>query len=156
QWGVAGTRCGPNTTTRNTTALQQTCADSVAARLTQHYGTTVSAYTPFSKDVATKLFETGKASTVGMQVSGGTPLVTYFGSVRSYTEDGPFTAKNFDWNDVRVTTGNHKLGTFSKDINDKYSGTLSIGLTPAKAFKVQSTALYTQTHQEVPENNNSI
>src|SRR5687767_5725127 len=36
QWGSAGNRCGRNATTRATPVQQQTCADSVAARLTQH------------------------------------------------------------------------------------------------------------------------
>ena len=139
QWGFAGRQCGIQTTT--------VCADSVATRLTQHYGNNVVAYAPFSQDVATKLFETGRTTTLGGQVSGGTPLITYFGSVRGYLEDGPFTAKNFNWQD---------RGVNMKDINNKYSGTLTIGLTPTRTFKISSTALYTNGHNEIPENNNSI
>ena len=158
EWGIpansltaaAARRCALTGTT--VPATFQACADSQATRLGTHYGTTLSAFKPFSRDVATKLFETGQATTLGAQVSGGTPLVTYFGSVRTYGEDGPFTAKNMDWKDAKGA----QVGVFSKDIDNRYSGTLSIGLTPARAFKVQTTALFTQTHQEIPENNNSI
>lgn len=152
QWGVPGTRCAPNATTRATPALQQACADSVATRLSQHYGTTVSAYAPFSRDIATQLFETGQTTTLGGQVSGGSPLVTYFGSVRGYLEDGPFSADKFDWPDAN----GKRLGVNMSDILNRYSGTLSIGLTPARALKVNSTALYSTSHNEIPENNNSI
>src|SRR6185295_13893063 len=103
-------------------------SDTQATRLSQHYGQTIAAFQPFNKDVATQLFETGRQTTLGGQVSGGTPLITYFGSVRGYLEDGPFTAKNMDWADVNGV----KRGVFMKDINNKYSGTLSIGLTPIR------------------------
>lgn len=127
-------------------------SDTQAVRLSQHYGQTITAFTPFSKDVATQLYETGRMSTVAGQVSGGTPLLTYFGSVRGYMEDGPFSAKKFDWADAQGA----KVGVFSQDLNNKYSGTLSMSLTPASAIKVSSTVLYTHAYNEIPENNNSI
>jgi TonB-linked SusC/RagA family outer membrane protein len=127
-------------------------SDTAATRLSTHYGQTIQAYVPFSRDVATQLFESGRTTTLGGQVSGGTPLVTYFGSVRGYMEDGPFTAKNFDW---RAAQGQTR-GVFSKDIANRYSGTMSIGLTPARSFKVSSSMLYSHSHNEIPENNNSI
>ena len=127
-------------------------SDTQATRLTQHYGFPVTAFVPFSQNVATKLFETGRATTLGGQVSGGTPLITYFGSVRGYLEDGPFTAKNFDWADAQ----GQKRGVFMKDIDNKYQGTLSLGLTPTRTVKVSTTALYTTGHNEIPENANSI
>ncbi len=121
--------------------------DTQATRLSQHYGFPVTAFTPFSRDVATKLFETGRASTLNGQVSGGTALVTYFGSLRGYREDGPFTAKNFDY---------QGLGTNMADIVNRYQGTLGLGLAPSKTFKLQTNVLYANTHNEIPENNNSI
>ena len=122
-------------------------SDTQATRLTQHYGTPVTAFTPFSRDFATRLFETGRASTVTGQVSGGTPLITYFGSVRGYREDGPFTAKNFDY---------QGLGVNMADLVNRYQGTLSLGLAPTPTFKLQSNVLYANTYNEIPENNNSI
>ena len=121
--------------------------DTQATRLSQHYGFPVTAFTPFSREVATKLFETGKASTFTGQVSGGTPLITYFGSLRGYREDGPFTAKSFDY---------QSLGVNMADIANRYQGTLSLGLAPTTTFKLQSNVLYANTHNEIPENNNSI
>ncbi|CAN5870513.1 SusC/RagA family TonB-linked outer membrane protein [soil metagenome] len=121
--------------------------DTQATRLSQHYGFPVTAFTPFSRDVATKLFETGRASTLNGQVSGGTALITYFGSLRGYREDGPFTARNFDY---------QGLGVNMADIVNRYQGTLGRGLAPTKTFKLQSNVLYANTHNEIPENNNSI
>ncbi len=122
-------------------------SDTQATRLSQHYGFPVTAFTPFSRDVATKLFETGRATTLNGQVSGGTALVTYFGSLRGYREDGPFTAKNFDY---------QGLGVNMADIVNRYQGTLGLGLAPTKTFKLQTNVLYANTHNEIPENNNSI
>ena len=122
-------------------------SDTQAVRLSQHYGMNITPFVPFSRDVATRLFETGKASTYTGQVSGGNPLVTYFGSLRGYREDGPFTAKNFDY---------QGLGVNMADIVNRYQGTLSLGLAPTTTFKLQSNMLYANTHNEIPENNNSI
>lgn len=161
QWGVAANsltatgarRCSPPAVADATTlAAYQACVDAQAARLSQHFGRTITAFTPFSQDVATQLFETGKTTTLGGQVNGGTQLVTYFASVRGYVEDGPFTSKNFDW----ANSQGNRLGTFSQDINNRYSGTLSLSLTPARSFKLMSTTLYTNAHVEIPQNNNSI
>lgn len=122
-------------------------SDSQATRLSYHYGFPVKAFVPFSRDVATKLFETGRTRTVAGQVSGGTPIVTYFASLRSLTEDGPFTASNYDW---------QNRGVFMKDINNKYQGTLNLGISPSTNTKIQANVLYATTHNEIPENNNSI
>ena len=122
-------------------------SDTQATRLSSHYGMPITAFTPFTRDIATKLFETGVASTYNGQVSGGTPLITYFGSVRAYLEDGPFTAKNFDW---------QNRGVRMQDIANRYQGTLSLGIAPSTTFKLQSNVLYANTHNDIPENNNSI
>jgi TonB-linked SusC/RagA family outer membrane protein len=122
-------------------------SDSQATRLSQHYGTPITAFVPFSREIATQLFETGRAGSVTAQVSGGTPLITYFGSLRGYREDGPFTANNFNWQDYGVNMN---------DINNKYQGSLNLGLSPTRTFKLQTNVLYATTYNEIPENNNSI
>jgi TonB-linked SusC/RagA family outer membrane protein len=144
QYGFAGRSCGAATSTA--------CADSQAARLSYHYGETITPYQVFSKDVATGLFETGKATTVSGQVTGGTPISTYFASLRAYLEDGPFTARNYDWPDAQGA----RRGVFSRDINNKYQGTMAIGITPSKEFKLQFNSLFAVTKNQIPENNNSI
>ena len=151
QWGVPGRQCVSGANPLAGAALA-TCGDSVAARLSQHFGMTLTRFQPFSRDIATQLFETGRTTTLGGQVSGGTPLINYFASTRAYLEDGPFSADKFDWPDA---TGK-RLGTFMKDINNRYSGTLTLGITPARAFKISSSTLYSHAHNEIPENNNSI
>jgi TonB-linked SusC/RagA family outer membrane protein len=148
QFGFAGRSCG-------IIAAAQQCADTQAARLAQHYGIPLTAYKVFSSpngNVATKLYETGKATTVSGQVSGGTPTSTFFASLRGYLEDGPYTSKNYDWADVNGAT----RGVLSKDINNKYQGTMAIGLTPSKDFKLQFNSLFAVTQNDIPENNNSI
>ncbi len=127
-------------------------SDSQATRLTQHYSTPISAFVPFSRDIATRLFETGRAHTMTGQVSGGTPVITYFGSLRGYKEDGPFTSKNFDFADANGL----RSGVNMRDIANRYQGTLSLGLVPTRTVKLQANVLYANTHNEIPENNNSI
>jgi TonB-linked SusC/RagA family outer membrane protein len=149
QYGFAGRGCV------GTALGSQQCADTQAARLSQHYGVPISGYKVFSApggNIATSLFETGRASTLSGQVSGGTPTSTYFASMRAYLEDGPFSASKYDWPDAQGA----KLGVFSKDINNKYQGTMAIGVTPAKEFKLQFNSLFALAHNEIPENNNSI
>jgi TonB-linked SusC/RagA family outer membrane protein len=152
QWGIPGRQCVGSTGAPLVGTALTDCGDSVAARLSQHYGVALTRFKPFSRDFATQLFETGNLTTLGGQVSGGTPLVNYFGSVRAYREDGPFTADNFNFADL---AGNRR-GVFTKDINNRYSGTLSLGLTPTRTLKITSTSLYSHAHVEVPENANSI
>jgi TonB-linked SusC/RagA family outer membrane protein len=139
QYGVAGRSCGAQLTTA--------CADTQAARLAYHFGYPIKAYDVISEQVATKLFTTGTASTVNGQVSGGNSISTFYGSLRAYLEDGPFTAKNFNW---------QNRGVFMNDINNKYQGTMAIGLTPTKDFKLQFNSLFALSHNEIPQNNNSI
>jgi TonB-linked SusC/RagA family outer membrane protein len=146
EFGFAGRSCG-------IIATAQACADTQATRLSYHYGSPLKAYQVFGQDFATRLFETGKATTVSGQVSGGTTNSTYFGSLRGYLEDGPFTAKNFNWRDAQ---GNTRGQLDMKDINNKYQGTMAIGLTPSKDFKLQFNSLFAVTHNEIPQNNNSI
>ena len=122
-------------------------SDTQATRLSAHYGRPITAFTPFSGSFAKQLFQTGSSSEVNGQVSGGTPIVTYFASVRGYLEDGAFTAKNFDW---------QNRGTFMKNVNNKYQGTVNLGVSPSRNFKLQASMLYATTHLEIPENNNSI
>jgi TonB-linked SusC/RagA family outer membrane protein len=122
-------------------------SDTQATRLAAHFGKPVTAFTPFSEAAAKTMFQTGSSSEVNGQVSGGTPIVTYFASVRGYLEDGAFTAKNVDW---------QNRGTFMKNVNNKYQGTLNLGVSPSRNFKIQASMLYATTHLEIPENNNSI
>ena len=145
QFGTVGRSCGIQLTTA--------CADTQATRLSYIYGRTMKAYDVISEKVATQLFETGKSTTVSGQVSGGTPTSTYFGSLRAYLEDGPFTAKNFNW---VGSTGATRGQLDMNDINNKYQGTMAIGLTPTKDFKLQFNSLFALTHNEIPQNNNSI
>lgn len=122
-------------------------SDTAAARLSQFYGEPVTAFQPFSRHYAARLFETGRATTTSLSVSGGTPLITYYAGGRVYREDGPFSADQFDF---------QGLGVRSQDINNKYQGDVSLTVRPSNRFNVMVRTLYANTHNEVPENNNSI
>ena len=58
--------------------------------------TTRPVFKAFSRNFATKAFETGQGTTLSAAVNGGNPLVTYYASGRAYNENGPFTGKRFD------------------------------------------------------------
>ena len=81
------------------------------------------------------------------QITGGNSVVTYFGSLRAYKEDGPFTGKNFDY---------QNRGVYMKNVNDRYQGNLTVGITPNRAIKITTSVLYSNAYNEVPDNNNSI
>jgi TonB-dependent SusC/RagA subfamily outer membrane receptor len=122
-------------------------SDTQATRLSQFYGQDIRAFQPFSRRFAPLLFETGRATTTSLTVSGGTPLITYHVAGRLYLEDGPFTASRFDF---------QNLGVRSRDIANKYQGDVAVGISPSNIFRVNVRALYAQSHNEVPDNNNSI
>ncbi|MCC7194972.1 MAG: SusC/RagA family TonB-linked outer membrane protein [Gemmatimonadaceae bacterium] len=128
-------------------SLVSTCADTQAVRQAYHFGYPIAPYQVINELVPTKMFETGTATMVNGQVSGGTALSTFFASLRMYREDGPFSGKNFDW---------QKRGILVKDIDNKYQGTLSLGLTPSNQVKLQFNSLFAVLHNELPGSNNDI
>jgi TonB-linked SusC/RagA family outer membrane protein len=127
-------------------------SDTQATRLSRFYGQQIAPFQPFSRPFAERLFETGRATTSSLTVSGGTPLITYYVGGRFYTEDGPFTARRFNL----PGTSPEPTGVRSRDVNTKYQGDVAVGISPSNLFRVNVRALYAQTHHEVPENNNSI
>lgn len=122
-------------------------SDTQATRLSQFYGQPITAFVPFGRQFATRLFQTGRATTTSGAVSGGTSLVTYYAGGRYYDEQGPFSGKKFDY---------QHLGIRSANVASKYQGDLSLGLSPFTALKVNVRALYANSHNQVPDNNNSI
>ncbi|MBI1808859.1 MAG: SusC/RagA family TonB-linked outer membrane protein [Gemmatimonadetes bacterium] len=123
-------------------------SDTAAQRLSYHYGFPVQAFQPFTAgNFATRLFQTGTSTMSNAQVSGGNNLVTYYGGLRAYVENGTFTPSNYNWQD---------RGVNMRNLNNKYQGSLSVGITPSHTFKIQTSVLYADTYNEVPDNNNSI
>jgi TonB-dependent starch-binding outer membrane protein SusC len=127
-------------------------SDTQATRLSRFYGQQLAPFQTFSRSFAERLFETGRATTSNLSVSGGTPLITYYVGGRFYSEDGPFTAERFNL----PSTSPEPVGVRSRDISTKYQGDVSVGISPSTLFRVNVRALYAQSHNEVPENNNSI
>ncbi|CAA9341851.1 MAG: hypothetical protein AVDCRST_MAG11-3018, partial [uncultured Gemmatimonadaceae bacterium] len=125
-------------------ARRQGQADSLSVL----YGRTIAPFEVFSEPFAKRLFETGESTTLSGQVNGGTPIVDYFLSGRYINEDGPFGGSYFSQGRPDANRTN--------DLNRKYQGTLSVGLAPSSRLKLNARALYADSHNEVPENNNSI
>ena len=117
-------------------------SDTQATRLSSYYQQDIRPYQVFSRQFATRLFETGYNTTLAANVSGGTPLVTYFVSGRFMNENGPFGVENF--------------GGLSNDVARRYQGAVNLGITPSDRFRLHVRTLYSDTHNEVPDNNNSI
>ena len=126
-------------------------SDTAAQRLSYFYGQPISAYQPFSRNFATKAFETGQGTTLSASVNGGNPIVTYYASARAYNENGPFTGKRFD----TPINGEH-VGIQSNDIARRYQGDVSLGLSPFTTLRLNMRALYADAHNEIPQNNNDI
>lgn len=126
-------------------------SDTQATRLSVMFGEKIRPFQPFGRQFATKLFETGRATTSSLSVSGGTPLFTYYAGGRIQREDGPFSADAFD-----TPINGVVAGVRSEDINNRYQGDVALGLSPSTRFRLNVRVLYSQAHNEVPENNNSI
>jgi len=126
-------------------------SDSQAARLSKFYGQQIQKFAPFSRPFATRLYETGNATTTSLAVSGGTPLLTYYVGGRLQREDGPFSGEAYN-----APINGVVPGTRSKDIANKYQGDVNLGLSPSSFFRLNVRALYTQSHNDLPDNNNSI
>lgn len=126
-------------------------SDTQAVRLSRLFQTEIRPYEPFSQQFATSLFETGRASTMSAQVSGGTSAVTYLVSGRYYSENGPFTADQWD-----TPIFGERFGVRSEDVSRKYQGTVNLNLRPSSQLSFGVRAFYDDGHLGVPENNNSI
>ncbi len=117
-------------------------SDTQATRLSQFYGTTVTAFVPFSRNIVTdNLFETGYANNFSGAVSGGTSAVTYYVNGRYSHDDGPF--------------GNRRLGP-ANDLDRSAQGSASIVILPASNVKVRVNAEYVDRFHMTPSNNNNI
>jgi TonB-linked SusC/RagA family outer membrane protein len=127
-------------------------SDTQATRLSEFYGQQIAPFQVFSRPFATQLFETGRAATYSATVNGGTPAITYFVSGRYYNENGPFGGDNIG--NYYGNGGGDFLRT--ADIARRYQGTVNLGVVPSRQLRFNVRALYTDSHNEVPENANSI
>ena len=117
-------------------------SDTQATRLSQFYGTTITKFQPFSRNIVTdNIFETGYANNFSGAVSGGTSAVTYYVNGRYSHDDGPF--------------GNRHLGP-ANDLDRAAQGSASIVILPASNVKVRVNAEYVDRYHMTPSNNNNI
>ena len=114
-----------------------------ADSLTRFWGRTITPFKPFSEPLLSKLFETGKASTVAASLTGGNSALTYFASGRYYTEDGPWSGTN---------TGT----TTAADKSKRAQGTLNVNMLPTSKTRLSGRAAYTNSRLETPNNSNNI
>ena len=127
----------------DTTSTQSDCRSQppFADALSQFYGTTVTAYTPFSRPFFKSLLETGYNSNYSGSVSGGTPSVTYYVNGRYARENGPWGGRN--------------LGP-AQDLDHSAQGSASLVLLPTSNVKIRVNAEYVDRFHQTPSNNNNI
>lgn len=118
-------------------ARRQSQADSLSA----YWGMTIEPYKPFSIALVPMIFETGKFTSASLSVSGGAPQVNYFLASRYDTEDGPF--------------GGRQWGP-AQDVAQRKQMNGSLTIFPAEKMLVRLSSMYTETHNETPDNNNNI
>jgi TonB-linked SusC/RagA family outer membrane protein len=112
-----------------------------ATRLSQFYGQTIQPYQVITSDWPTRLMGTGYGTTAAGTVDGGTDRYTYFVSGRYANENGPLQGED--------------LGPV-RDVARRISGTLNTGLVATNQLRLNFRAGFTDSHQEVPGNNNNI
>jgi TonB-dependent SusC/RagA subfamily outer membrane receptor len=118
-------------------ARRQSQADSLSA----YWGMNIQPYQPFSVPLVPMIFETGRFTSTSLSASGGAPQVSYFLSGRYENEDGPF--------------GGTQWGP-AKDVAERKQVNGSLTIFPAEKLLVRLSSMYTESHNETPDNNNNI
>jgi TonB-linked SusC/RagA family outer membrane protein len=119
-------------------ARRQSQADSLSA----YWGIPgLQPYQVFTVDLVPKIFETGHSQSYSLDVSGGSAQVNYYVAGRYQNENGPF--------------GGEQWGP-AKDIAEHKQANASLTVFPLDKFLVRLNSMYTETHDQTPDNNNNI
>jgi TonB-linked SusC/RagA family outer membrane protein len=121
-----------------------------ATRLSSFWQKQIRPFEVFEVDLIPQMFETGHFSTLSGSVSGGTEAVTYYISGRYQTEDGPFGGKQ------RYGPGQGEPWGPASDVNNRKQANTTLTILPFKNVRVRVTSMLVESHQEMPDNNNSI
>lgn len=132
-------------------ARTQAQADQMSAIL----GEAVQPFQVVERNYGASLFGTGYQQSYAGDVSGGGEDVQYFISGRYVKDDGPITGKGLGPTDP--TTGlPTDLGPGLEDINRRYHSSMNLTLFPRDRLQFRVGAMFTDTKQRTPTNNNHI
>jgi TonB-linked SusC/RagA family outer membrane protein len=115
----------------------------VADRMERLYGIAdgLTPYQVVEVDMSDEIWQTGTATTLNGQVTGGNQALTYFLSGRYATEDGPITANG--WGPA-------------EDVNRLTTATVNLSAFPVPSLKIGARAGYTNRRMAAVQNNNNI
>jgi TonB-linked SusC/RagA family outer membrane protein len=126
-------------------ARRQTQADSLSA----YWGMPIQPYQPFAIDLVPQIFETGRFTSSSLSVGGGAPQVNYYLAGRYETEDGPFGGRQ--WAPVQDPSKG-----VAQDVAQRKQANGSLTIFPVDKLLVRVNSMYTEMHDETPDNNNNI
>lgn len=115
-------------------------ADQVA-QINEFWGLNVQPYEVFEVQPLDRVLETGHRQVYSVGLSGGTEVLSYYGSVRHAYEDGP--------------VGYEEQGN-ARDDNRKTQGTVNLTVYPRDDLEIRLTSLYTDGVHNTLTNNNNI
>lgn len=120
-------------------ARRQSQADSLTAYW--HLSSPLQPYQVFTVPLVPEIYETGRFSTYSLNASGGAATVNFFVGGRYETENGPFGGTQ--WGPAR-------------DLANRKQANASLTIFPLEKVLMRVNSMYTEMHDEVPDNNNNI
>ncbi|MEZ4414569.1 MAG: SusC/RagA family TonB-linked outer membrane protein [Gemmatimonadota bacterium] len=127
-----------------------------AARMNSMFGAGVSPFDVYEYPLLQNLFNTGYGQTYAASVTGGSDLITYFASGRYSSENGPFDGTNLPVNGQTVDLSVPETGGIAEDINRRVQTNLNLNIFPMEKLSLRLSSLYSEVHQETPNNGNNI
>ena len=115
-----------------------------------YYGGTIRTYDIVEQTFMEDLFETGLTQTYAGSVSGGSPGITYYASLRYQDEDGPFGG-----NDRRYPAG-RGIETLATDTIERFQGNASLNIFPTDKLQFRVATGFTSSELTTIESNNNI
>ena len=115
-----------------------------------YYGGSIGQYEVVEQSFMEDLFETGLTQSYTASVSGGSPGITYYASLRYQDEDGPFGG-----NDRRYPTG-RGLSTLATDTIERFQGNASLNIFPTDNLQFRVATGFTSSEFTTLESNNNI
>lgn len=119
-----------------------------AARMSELFGVNIQPFEIFEKNFTKQLFSTGHGQTYSLSVNGGGSGVTYFASGRFQLAQGPYNPQSSDF------LGKPPGG--SDDMVRRGQFAANVNIIPSNKLRIRLSSLYSNIHQEIPDNNNNI
>ncbi|MCA9737233.1 MAG: SusC/RagA family TonB-linked outer membrane protein [Gemmatimonadota bacterium] len=132
---------------RTNQASMDSCIAGGLSRMQSRFGFSGGAYDSYEVPLLQDLFNTGYGQTYGASVTGGSDLITYFASGRYTFEDGPF-----DGSFLSVP----EVGGVAQDENRRIQSNINLNIFPMEKLSIRLSSLYSEVHQETPNNGNNI